>query len=91
MSEIVAIVAVLAAMGGAVFSTLQGYANRPEGDNYSLRKLAGGLIGSIFMSFAVINLVQLPETLSSIGYVGVIVINLLAGFGIDKALSSSKK
>lgn len=89
MSEILAIVAVSAAGTGAVVSTIKGYWKYDK--PYSPKKLFSALISSAFTSFSLVNLVQLPDQLSTIGWTGLIISQLLLGYGIDQGLSDLDK
>lgn len=91
MSELVLIVAIVAAGLGASFNTIEGYLER-KGDatkakKYSVKKLTSALITSIFTAFATINLLQIPDNFATIGYVGIVMTYLIQGYGIDKGLS----
>lgn len=88
--EIVTLVAVISAAAGASASTVQGYLATAKDKAYSVRKLFGALIGATFVSFGLINLVQLPEQVAAVGYVGLVVMNLILGYGIDKVITKAK-
>ncbi len=89
MSELLAIIAISAAVFGATASTIQGYWNSDKG--YSVKKLASALLTSGFFAFGIVNLSQLPDQLSALGYTGLIITNLILGYGIDQAHSGLDK
>ena len=85
MSEIIALVAILSAVTGAILSTISGWWNS-EG-NYHKGKLASSLIIAVMGSFALVNFSILQDQLNNVGLVGLISSYLLVGFGIDQATS----
>lgn len=91
VNELIVAIAVGAASLGAIASTLQGYWATAEGVKYSFKKLFGALIGSVFVSFGVVNLIQIPEQFAAVGYFGLFIAHLILGYGIDKAVTASKK
>lgn len=89
MSETLALVAICSAVFGAVASTIQGYWNSDKG--YSVKKLFSALLTSAFFAFGLVNLSQVNDQLATLGWVGLIVTNLILGYGIDKAHSALDK
>lgn len=89
MSEILAIVAISAAATGAVVSTVQGYWKHDK--PYSPKRLLSALISSVFVGFGLVNIVGLPEQLSTLGWTGLVLGQLLLGYGIDQGLSELDK
>ncbi len=85
LNELIPIVAIVAAELGAVASTIQGYWDTPEGTKYSKKKLLSALISSGFTAFGLVNIVGLPTDINTVMWTGLIINNLLIGFGIDKA------
>jgi len=88
MNEMIAVVAILAAELGAIASTIQGYWNAPPEQKYSTKKLLSALLSSGFTAFGLVNLSALSSTdPSNFTWVGLILGNLILGFGIDKVHS----
>ena len=87
--ESIALLAVVSALVGAVASTIQGYWKADTG--YSLKKLASAIISSGFAAFGIVNLVNIPEQIALVGVVGLVMANLLLGYGIDQAHSNLDK
>lgn len=87
--ESIVLLAVVSAVVGAIASTIQGYWRADSG--YSLKKLASAIISSGFTAFGIVNLVQIPEQIATLGVVGLTVSNLLLGYGIDQAHSNLDK
>lgn len=85
VNEIIPIVAILAAELGAVASTVQGCLDAPKGTKYSAKKLCSALISSGFTAFGLVNIAALPTDPNTVMWTGLIITNLLIGFGIDKA------
>lgn len=86
MTEYLAILAITAAGLGAVASTIQGYWKSSDG--YSLKKLSSAIVTSCFFAFGIVNLTGLESQVSQLGLVGLVISNLLLGYGIDKAHSA---
>lgn len=91
MSETIALFVVLAAITGATLTTVRAYFEAPDTEKYSVKKLGGALIGAVLFSFTVVNLVNIPEQLTSLGLVGLFVLNAVAGSGIATILHKSNK
>jgi len=89
MTETLALMAIASAVIGAIASTIQGYWNSEDG--YSLKKLASAILTSGFFAFGIVNLTGLDSQVSQLGLVGLLVSNLLLGYGIDKAHSALDK
>jgi len=81
--ENIILLAVVSAVVGAMASTVQGYWKAESG--YSIKKLASAIISSGFTAFGVVNLVEIPNQVETVGVVGLVIANLLLGFGIDQA------
>lgn len=91
MNEYVALLAIVASISGAGLSTVRAYLEAPESEGYSKKKLFGALVGAVLFAFTTVNLVSLPEQLSTTGLVGVFVLNAVAGSGIASILHRSNK
>lgn len=94
VNELLAIVAILAAEFGAIASTVKGYWDTPDTTppvRFSAKKLLSALLSSGFFAFGIVNLSGLPDQLTQLGWVGLIIANLILGFGIDKAHSTLDK
>lgn len=89
VSEIIGIIAIVAASAGAVLSTLKGYFGNKE--DYAKGKLASSLIIAILGSYALINFGLLADQVSGLGAVGLFVTYVLLGFGVDQGLSRLDK
>ncbi|MFM7795579.1 MAG: hypothetical protein ACKO7N_02335 [Candidatus Nitrosotenuis sp.] len=89
MTETLAIMAIVSAVIGAIASTVQGYWNSEGG--YSLKKLSSAVLTSAFFAFGIVNLTGIDSQASQLGIVGLLVSNLLLGYGIDKAHSALDK
>ena len=91
MNEIIPIVAIVAAAIGAIASTIQGYWDAPQVDgkdqSYSGKKLVSALLSSCFTAFGLVNIVGLPTDINTVTWTGLIMTNMVVGFGIDKAHS----
>jgi len=89
MSELVSLCVVAAAAAGAIISTIRGRVH--SGQNYSVKKSISALITSVFTAFGIVNLVGAPEQLSQVGWVGLVLANLLLGYGVDQGISDLDK
>ena len=89
MNELIALIAVISAVTGATLKTVQ--AKLESEESYSFKKLAGALIGSSLLAVSVVNLVEIQTQVTTLGYIGLFVINALAGAGIGSVLSSAHK
>ena len=79
------LVTVIAAAVGASLNTLRGYLHSEE--PYSVKKLAGGLIISIFAAIAITQTI----VIDGVGLVGLSLIGLTTGFTADYAVTKAKK
>ena len=52
---------------------------------YSGKKLLSALLSSGFTAFGIVNITGLPTDINTVTWTGLIVGNLVIGFGIDKA------
>ena len=89
VNELIAIAAVGSAVLGAVASTIKGYWASDKG--FSVKKLFSALLSSGFTAFGLVNLLTVGDTLGSVGWTGLIVANLLIGYGIDSVHSGLDK
>lgn len=89
VQELLPIVAIMAAVFGAIASTIQGYWRQDK--PYSGKKLTSAILSSAFFAFGIVNLSSLTDALTTLGWVGVIVTNLILGYGIDQVHSSLDK
>jgi len=87
--ELIAIIAISSAVSGAIASTIQGYWNSDSG--YSLKKLSSAILTSAFFAFGIVNLTGLESQVSNLGMTGIVIANLLLGYGINKAHSALNK
>lgn len=87
MNEIIALTALISASSGAILSTISGWWNAPPEVGFKKGKLASSLIIAIMSSFALVNFSILQDQLNTIGVVGLVSMYVMAGFGIDQALS----
>lgn len=85
MSELIVLIAVVATMFGAILSTLKGYFGTEE--PYKVNRLISSLIISVMTAFAIVNFGVIQEQLDTVGLVGLIVLQLVIGFGTDQGLS----
>lgn len=78
-------IAVTSTVAGACLNTVRGYIN--SGERYSIKKLVGAIIPTIFAGIAV------GQTLSVTGVstLAIALIGLTAGFAVDYAISKAKK
>lgn len=89
MSETLALLALSGAVIGAVGKTIQ---SKLESEQpYSFKKLAGALIGSALFSLTVVNLANIPDQVSTVGTIGIFILNAVAGAGISSILSKANK
>lgn len=90
MSEVVLLVAVLGAIGGAILNTIRGFKNSDPPENYNIRKLLGAIIAPIFAGITIgQNLFSsLPPDVSLLA---TLFSALTAGFAVDVAISGGKK
>jgi len=87
INETLTIIAVVSASIGALASTFQGFKSA-QGQSYSLKKLVSALISSVFFAVGIVNITGLSEQVNQVGYVGVVLMNLMVGYGIDQAHSA---
>lgn len=80
------LVTTLAVIIGAILNTLRGYMNS-EGESYSIRKLLGAIIVSVFAGLVV------AQTIGTVGLgvIELVLIGLSVGFSVDFAVSKAKK
>jgi len=86
VSEFVVIVAITAAIIGAVASTIQGY--KAADSSYSIKKLTSALISSVFFALALVNISNVQDSIGQLGLVGIFVTYAILGYGIDKTHSA---
>jgi len=92
MSEYIVLIAVLATVSGAILSTIKGYFGAiDKGENYKVSRLISSVIIAVMTSLAIVNFGIINETLTSLGLVGLIVVQLVIGFGTDTGLSKLDK
>ena len=91
MNEIIALIAIVAAATGAIFSTAKGYWNSPDEEKYKKGRLASSLIIATMGSFALVNFNIISDQLTGLGYVGLVITYLLLGFGTDTGLAQLDK
>ena len=89
MNELIALIAVGSAVTGATLKTIQ--SKLDKGEDYSFKKLAGALMGSAMLALSVVNLAEIQNQVSTLGYVGLFVLNALAGAGIASTLAAAHK
>ena len=85
MVEALILVAVASAIGAGL-NTLRGWLHS-EGEAYSVRRLTGSLIVTIFAALALAQ-VQVVEGLSD---AGIVLVGLITGFTADFVVSKAKK
>ena len=95
VSELLSIAAIGSILVGAIFSTVKGYWAKAEGTKYDLKKLASSIIIAVMAATSSINIASiitgLPDQLSALGMVGLIVSYVFFGYGLDQGLSSLDK
>lgn len=92
MSETIILIAVFATVCGAILSTLKGYfGSLAENKQYKVSRLISSIIIAVMTSLAVINFDILKDSITSLGIVGLIVVQLVIGFGTDQGLSKLDK
>jgi len=92
MSETIVLLAVLATVAGAVLSTIKGYFGAKANEEvYKVSRLISSTIIAVMTALAIVNFGVINETLSTIGLVGLIVVQMVIGFGTDQGLSKLDK
>lgn len=89
MNETIMLIAVASTAFGAILSTLKGYFGTQE--PYKVNRLISSLIISIMVSLSIVNFNVIQDNLTSVGLVGLIVLQLVLGFGTDQGLSKLDK
>lgn len=82
VDELLTLVAVLSATSGAIGSDLEEYwFNKGTFDRV---KLARAILLSVVLSFGLVHVEVLTDTVMQIGYVGLILMYVPLGYGLDK-------
>lgn len=86
MSEIVALVAVLAAVTGAGLNAVRAWYQAPETEKFSPKKFFGGLISGALSALAVVSFLELNVEAAG-GYVALFVSHALMGAGASLGMA----
>lgn len=89
MNELIPIIAVFAAIGGAILSVVTGFLSRPEGEGFKAGRFFSSMIIAVFASLTISTFSSqyISEQLSGIGVTALVVQYLLQGFAVDKGLA----
>jgi hypothetical protein len=88
MSEIVAVVAVFAALVGAGLNAIRAWYQAPEDEKFSWRKFSGGLVSGGLSAVAVVSFLELNVEAVG-GYVALIVSHILLGVGASTLVAKA--
>lgn len=89
--QYVELLAVGAAIIGALLAVGQGIADRPKDQPISIRKTLSAVITAITASMLIVNLGALPDQIAGMSLVGIAIMFLMIGYGGDKALAKLDK
>jgi len=87
VTELVSLIAVLGATVGAGLNAARAWWDAPDTEKFSWRKFVGGLVSGSVAAFALINFTAIGDTVSSSGYIGLFIIEALAGAGTSTLFS----
>ena len=89
VEDTIVAIALAGALTGGVLNTIR--AKLESDTQYSYKKLIGALIASSLTSLALVNIVQLPEQLGTLGTLGLFITNALLAVGATMVFSKTHK